>query len=659
MHFLQPQNLFWLFLLAVPVALYLFRRQSKTVRVSTLNFFKTLAKAHSESPWMRWLKRLLSFLLTAGVLVGVTGAMARPVVSPEEDELKNLVLLIDRSASMGTKPKNRDQHRLENGLEKIRNRLSGVPEGVNVMVIAYDRRPEILRSFTLERRRIHRALDRIRVRPVEGDPNRALRLARRLASFQTPSTVWHVTDTTVSGGVDTGTTESESNKATSREEVRTQRIDVGGESPVNGGITAFQLRRKPMNPGQLEAFIELRCTAEEPVESELEIRVDGTLTEIRTISLNDEKRERLLVPFEAGSGKVLEAELSVPGDRLPTDNEVKAFIPDFEPIDVLWIHPEPKPFTKMALLTLETDQKINLSEGGPEVWPPNSSESKKHSPDVVLFDSWVPEKWPGDLPAAVMNPPKSTGPVQAAPIEDGSVAVQKIRNLQRLHPLSFGISVARLNLEQTSVIQAGGSLDPIWSGSSGPLLAAGTVEDQRIVVMPFSPETSGRFPLMAAYPILMGNVVFWCAGIHNVEGSRPTGQASIHSTGEVVKLKGKRLVWMQPSGSSESENTPFSLEKTETRTLDRPWVELDRTGLWKTNTGERGSSLLLSARETMLHRNKKSDGSNESSRETPPADRSVGLPGSLFRGDLSTMFLWAVLVFLLTESWLRNRWAVY
>ena len=100
MRFLSPQFLPLLWLALLPVALYLFRRKSRRVRVSTLLFFKTLAKEHQESTWMRRLKRWLSFLLTLLILCAPIIALTRLVSGGGGSQAKAVVLLLDRSASM-------------------------------------------------------------------------------------------------------------------------------------------------------------------------------------------------------------------------------------------------------------------------------------------------------------------------------------------------------------------------------------------------------------------------------------------------------------------------------------------------------------------------------------------------------------------------------
>jgi hypothetical protein len=110
MEFLNPGSL-WLFLLGlIPVVLYLVRRRSKKVRVSTLVFFKTLAREHQESAWLRRLKRWLSFLLTLLVLSLAVLILSRLIVRQDAaDQYRTVVILLDRSASMEVRRQSRLQ----------------------------------------------------------------------------------------------------------------------------------------------------------------------------------------------------------------------------------------------------------------------------------------------------------------------------------------------------------------------------------------------------------------------------------------------------------------------------------------------------------------------------------------------------------------------
>ena len=152
MQFLSPQFLFLIGLSVVPIALYLFRRKTRTFDVSTLVFFKTLALEHQESAWLRRLKKLVSLVLTLLMLILPVFVLSRLLPNQDDSEnLRSIVILLDRSASMGVK-NDSGESRLDEAKRRIRARLERVPEEVGVSLVAYDARPEVIQPRTLSRR---------------------------------------------------------------------------------------------------------------------------------------------------------------------------------------------------------------------------------------------------------------------------------------------------------------------------------------------------------------------------------------------------------------------------------------------------------------------------------------------------------------------------
>jgi hypothetical protein len=513
--------------------------------------------------------------------------------------------------------------------------------------MTYDRRPEILLPFTLDRRDAERALDTIAVRPIDGDTAGALALARKLAAIESPAAVWHVTDNGPDHQ-DTKDTKDNADHPPGEEAaplgdlgalvvdaVTVEDISVALDSPVNAGLTAFQLRRLPLERGKLEAFIQIHCAAEGEREVKMETRVDGALVSLRTLAVGPGPdgapgRERLLVPLKAGEGETVSLKVSVDGDCLALDDEVHAFIPELDPVRVLWIAPEPRPFTELALAALGADEEIAIFRGGPDVWPASGGV------DVVIFEGWLPDEWPTDIPVIVIDPPGSAGPFAARPIEGYGLPVEGVRASEERHPLLYGVATARVALTQTSVLESA-ALEPVWVGVSGPLMIAGEAAAQRVVVMGFDPGRSERLPLMASFPLLMGNAIYWCAS-----GRDESAAGAARRTGELARLEGNSIEWTTPGATEQGKTFP----------LEGRWTELDRAGLWRTDAGEFGSAALLSARETLVP-------SSEDSARTDDASPAPGAAPGPFSGDMAPALLWLALAVLAAEAWLFHRKAVY
>lgn len=634
MRFLQPSQLAWSLVALVPLLLYLFRRKPRRVPVSSLAFFKSLAREHQESEWLRRLKRLLSFLLTLLVIAGAVSALARLVVSPAAAEVASIVVLIDRSASMAAEDPH-GESRLAAAIGRVRERLAGVPGAVPVMLIAFDRRTEILVPRTFDRRLIERALAALTVRPMEGDAASALEFATQVAALELPAAIWFASDAPAPDLADVPAPAPAAASAPGAvpERVSVSSLAVPLAAPRNAGITAFDVRRLPLETGRYEAFVQLAAVGLDGVETRLEVRMDDNLTAVRQLTLAPGARENLLLPIEALRGRVLSLRVLAPGDGLAADDEVFARLPDPRPVEVLWVSPEPDPFTQLALAAIAGDGQIAVMRATPDAWPP------AHTIDAVIFQKWLPPEWPRDLAAIVIDPPAPAGPVQLSRLSGSGVPVENLRATRERHPILYGVATGRLALTQTAVLAAEGVLEPLWTGPAGPLLAAGEARGQRVVVFAFAPELSENLPLSASYPLLLGNAIHWAAQ----PKADKLGVRTLR-TGDSLAADGSSLAWLNPAGDEIGRNP-----------VRNGWAALDRVGLWKTGNGETGSAALLSARETTL--------------EQADADSVAGSRGAAvekskrkshwLRGDLTVSLLTLVFVALLVESWLFHRHAVY
>lgn len=647
MQFLSPGFL-WLSLLAVvPIALYLFRRKSKVVSVSTLVFFKSLAREHQESAWLRRLKKILSLILTLAMLLGVVLALSRLIMAPlSEKSYRTVVVLLDRSASMAATDAE-GRTRLEEARQAIQARLDRIPEDVGVALIGYDSRPEVIQPRTLKRRELLSRLGEVTVRPVAGQPRAALDSAVVLARLETPALIWHVSDSffqeTVASPSDPEDALASAEKAglSLPEGVELERVDVALAEPVNAGITAFQIRPVPLEHGRFEAFVQIGLNekAPAPVTGKLDVFIGGLLVQPREVELDPGERFGLSLKLEGAEDQLLRLRLTVPGDALATDNEVLEPLPHSRPIVAAWVRPEeeghgfrPDPYTEFALRAFIDDYDFEVLAIKPENWA-----ASRAGVDVAIFDDCVPDPWPDDLPVILLNPPGDVGPVRVKPTP-APVPHQSVRVGNEGHPLLFRVSSGRVSVTQTSVFDAAGSLEPLWLGNDEPLLAAGEVKGQRLVVMAFSPGRSDRLPLTASFPLLIGNALLWCS-----ETSPGVIEKVIESpTGRVVTAEGSTVTWTQwADGGLKKHSAP----------LTGNVIELDRIGVWETDTGQRGAAQLLSRAETDLRPREVTDDIG-----SKPDDQ---IRTGAFSGNVTWIFIALVALILVVESWLFHRHAVY
>lgn len=640
MQFLNP-GLLWLLLLGiVPVMLYLFRRRSKRVRVSTLVFFKSLAQEHQESAWLRRLKKWLSFLFTIALLALAVFVLSRLIVKQDDpDQYRTVVILLDRSASMEVRDES-GETRMDAAKRLLKERLKKVPEEVGVALIAYDVRPEVMQARTLKRRELLSSLEAVTSRPIPGRTDAALESAQMIAGLEPPAAIWHISDQllreTVAGENDAAgddTTDGPVAVALSLpENIALRELNLGLPVISNAGITALQLRPVPLEHSRYDTYVEvaLNADAPAPLAIRLNASVGGIPSQFREVELAPGEKSGLTFRLNGSRDQILRVWLESENDDFALDDQVTLPLPDVSPILAAWIRPDESedPYTRFALSSIQETGTFELLKGPPGSWP------LREKVDAVIFDGWLPAEWPTDIPVVVINPPGSSGPVIVKKLTAG-IPYDSVSVGNEDHPVLFRISSSRVAVTQTALFETRGSLEPLWIAGKDPILAAGEVNGQRIVVMGFSPGLSDRLPLTASFPILMGNALFWC-----VDQKDNPDNTRLFSTGDLAPVAGENITWSGAVGN-EGRKQRFPL------TTDV--VEMDRIGIWETDTGQRGASQLLSAGESDLRARMPDAG----------GDLDYFAVQSGIGGNLKLWLLGAVIVILLLESWLFHRHAVY
>ncbi len=640
MQFLNP-GLLWLLLLGiVPVMLYLFRRRSKRVRVSTLVFFKSLAQEHQESAWLRRLKKWLSFLFTIALLALAVFVLSRLIVKQDDpDQYRTVVILLDRSASMEVRDES-GETRMDAAKRLLKERLKKVPEEVGVALIAYDVRPEVMQARTLKRRELLSRLEAVTSRPIPGRTDAALESAQMIAGLEPPAAIWHISDQllreTVAGENDAAgddTTDGPVAVALSLpENIALRELNLGLPVISNAGITALQLRPVPLEHSRYDTYVEvaLNADAPAPLAIRLNASVGGIPSQFREVELAPGEKSGLTFRLNGSRDQILRVWLESENDDFALDDQVTLPLPDVSPILAAWIRPDESedPYTRFALSSIQETGTFELLKGPPGSWP------LREKVDAVIFDGWLPAEWPTDIPVVVINPPGSSGPVIVKKLTAG-IPYDSVSVGNEDHPVLFRISSSRVAVTQTALFETRGSLEPLWIAGKDPILAAGEVNGQRIVVMGFSPGLSDRLPLTASFPILMGNALFWC-----VDQKDNPDNTRLFSTGDLAPVAGENITWSGAVGN-EGRKQRFPL------TTDV--VEMDRIGIWETDTGQRGASQLLSAGESDLRARMPDAG----------GDLDYFAVQSGIGGNLKLWLLGAVIVILLLESWLFHRHAVY
>lgn len=609
MRFLNPSYFHLLWLALIPLALWLFRRQAKRVPVSTLLFFKSLAREHQESAWLRRIKKWLSLLLTLLVLIFAILALARPSSNLSADSPGAVVIVVDHSASMAAKDA-QGRTRLDEAKRLVKDRIRSLPDQVVLSLVSFDARPHVLLSRSRNRRECLRLLDELKPVPVEGKTEAALNVAKRLADLESRSRIWLAADSSI-------------------EDALVDSISVALTEPLNVGITGFQIRHSPLARDRYEAFVKVSAAASNPAKttSTLEITLAGRIAQLRELELAPGESSALILPLEGLRGQRLEMRLKTAGDGFGWDDGLAAPLPKTKPLTVAWFAEKPDPFTELALSSLIEAGRIEMKKGDPASWPP------KQQPDVYVFENWLPKEWPADRPVIALTPLTSSGPLRTRVMR--GVPHDSVRAVQPDHPVVFRASSSRIAVTQTTVLDLPASLEPLWIAGTEPVLAAGEFNGQRLVVTAFSPAQSEQLALLPSFPLILGNALYWCAE----NSDALTDMRTLH-TGEMLNAS-SLVQWHAWDGDSfiEISDDPAN-----------GLLALQRIGAWETDDRS-GACALISDAETNLPKL-----SNDVAVSAQPAAPLI--TASAF-STWPKRLIWLALALLLLESFLFHRKAVY
>jgi len=538
---------------------------------------------------------------------------------PDQDDSENvrsIVILLDRSASMGVQDEG-GESRLEEAKRRIRARLERVPEEIGVSLVTYDARAEVIQPRTSSRRELISQLNAVSVLPVAARQEVGLETAMLLARLEVPAVIWHASDRPIeSEDFDDG--------------ISMQQLDVALGAINNPGITGFQLRPAPLQHSIYEAYVQvsLNLGASEDKSVRLALSVGGVPSQYRDLDLAPGDRVGLPFRVNGVSRQVLRVELKSEDDDFLLDNEIVVPLPEARPVLAAWIRQSESedPYMQLALASIQETGRFELLKGEPDAWP------MTEQVDAVIFDGWLPEQWPEDIPAIVINPPGASGPVLVKPL-NSPVPHNEVRVGNGDHPLLYRVSSSRVAITQTALFDTVGTLEPLWVAGNETVLAAGKVKGQRLVIMGFSPGLSERLPLTASFPLLIGNALLW-----SVEKTSRMSPLSLYSTGDLVKVEGSSVRWVE-TGNDTRNGREIPLRS--------DVLLMDRSGFWETDVGQKGAAFLLSQNESDI----RVQGSGES--ENYFAASPTG------GANLKNWLLVFLLMVLLGEYWLLHRFAVY
>jgi Ca-activated chloride channel homolog len=480
-------------LLFVPavVAMYLLKlRREETPVPSTLLWHRLVADVEANAPWQR-LRRSLLFLLQLLLVIVLVLLAARPFLERPAGLARDIVLVIDTSASMSATDVQPD--RLGAAKAAAIEALRDLPTGGKVSVIEAGRTARIVSSGSSDLGRIRLAIDSIHGTSAPGDLGDALELASELAAQSGDAQVLVATDASLASVPQV------------KVDAPVKVLRVGSESGRhNQAIVALAVRTAPSAVTR-SVFVSIANTDTQYADRRLELWGDGQLLESRDVDIDGQQRSDVIIDDVPENVGVVEVRLTsqadpdeaVAPDQLAADDRAWAIVPPDHQRNILLVG-NGDPFLETALSFLPNTELFGLK---PDAYPAGAQRTDGTSWDLIIFEGTVPATLP-DVPTLLVGPPK-TSPLATV---DGTLKNPGIGSLSPDEPILRYVDLTTTHISEAAQLELPDWARMVIPGPKGaPLLYAGVRANVPSAVLAFEPRHSD-LPLQVAFPILLANL---------------------------------------------------------------------------------------------------------------------------------------------------------
>ena len=480
------------------VLMYILKLRRKDVIVSSTYLWRQVVRdVQANAPFQKLRKNLL-LLLQLIIATLIIFALARPFLRAYGLGGRNIVLIVDTSASM--RATDVAPSRLEVAKAKARERINDLRAGDQMMVISASSRPEAATGFTSERAELRHAVDNLKAHDTPTNMRDALNLAADLVASRKSGDAGQI-DMVSDGGFesqDSGIGIAGASPAYTLTNLNLGKTHVSfypvGTGHDNVGITAVDFRR---NIGGEKPTVQLLVVAHnfssQPKTFNEEIYAEDRIVEASEVTLpaggEDTQPYDLPEPDHAVRMRV-KLDLK---DDLAADNEAALILRPRKTLKVLLVGRD-NLFLENAL---RVDPSVELSKVA--TWVTGSNKGV----DVTIFYDAAPPRLPeGNY--LFLHCASDQAPVKL----DGTQTNVSAADWERDHPVLRYVDFGTDRFGSALKASPLGWGREIAVAESGSLVVAGEKNKMRSEFVGFSLSES-MFPLRVAFPILIANSIRW------------------------------------------------------------------------------------------------------------------------------------------------------
>jgi len=484
----------------VIVVFYILKLKRRAVAVPFSRIWERVLRDKEATTLFAHLKRLLSLLLQLLVLLLLLLALGDPRTAVNLKEGRNVVVLIDTSASM--QAADVEPTRLDRGKQKVRDLVRGLGASDRVLIAQMDSTITPLSTMTSDIPELESALANVKPSETSADFARGLRFASdTLRGLASPEIVV-VSDGAMAPPID-------ALGPVLLGDLKLSYIHVG-ERNTNAAITGFSVRRYPLDKTRYEAMVEVTNTGDKDLEIELRLYGDEAQTHLFRFKLVAGERNPRFLTNLSGASHRLHAEISLAQPPSADGSRSKRVHDDLPADDIAYALMPERRRARVQVVTvgnmyleaaLFLDEYLDVTMVGPSKYPLEGVF------DVTIFDNVAPAVKPGSGHILYLNPSGTDVPFKIdKEVLDDPVNRLGFDEIDAEHPIVRHTQLAEINVARAHILK-GNKEDKILGASfKGPILIQGRREGFKFVALGFDIRESD-LPLRISWPLFLLNTI--------------------------------------------------------------------------------------------------------------------------------------------------------
>lgn len=476
---------------AMIVAFYLLKLRRRAVAIPFSPLWQRILRDKEATSLFSKLKRFLSLLVQLALLFLLVAAMGDPRIAASFVKGRNLVVLVDASASM--QATDVSPNRLGVAKEEVKAMIRGLGGADRMLVAQMDAIVTPMGPMSGDTSELERDLDRVEATDTRADFPRALRFATDVLRGAENAEIVVVSDGELGDAAD-------ASGPVHLGDAKLSYVPVGKGSR-NVGVTAFSVRRYPLDKSRYEAMLEVTNTSETPEDIELTLTGDGQPVDITKLRLKPGERLPRFYPNLSGASRTLEANLRLldgSKDDLPADDHAFALLPERRRAKVLVVS-QGNTYLEAALLL---DEYLDVTQLTPEAYAKRSPAAATGF-DTVIFDGATPAD-PPRANAIYFDPRGPGSPVKVL----GELKQPGFDHIDRKHPIVRFTALDNVNIARAHKLVPEVGDKVVGAADEGPFVIAGARGGFKFVAVGFDIRASD-LPLRVAWPLFLLDAINW------------------------------------------------------------------------------------------------------------------------------------------------------